>query len=60
MQFSRKLSKAKEEQKRERGKRYLLIRKARDGDTEAKAKLQEEHSITKVWTPEEIEAYENS
>ena len=59
MQFNRKPSKKNEEQQRERGRRYRLIRKARDGDTEAKAKLREKHSITKVWTPEEIEAYEN-
>ena len=60
MLFNRKPSKKNEELQRARGRRYRLIRKARGGDTKAMAKLQEEHGITKVWTPEEIEAYENS
>ena len=60
MLFNRKPSKKNEELQRARGKRYRLIRKARDGDAKAIAKLREEHSITKVWTPEEIESYENS
>ena len=46
--------------KRKRGQRYHLILKARGGDTEAIAKLREEHSITKVWTQEEIAAYEDN
>ena len=55
---NRPLSEKKEEEKRERGQRYRLIRKARRGDPEAIARLREEHSITKVWTQEEIEAFE--
>ena len=50
----------KEEQKRERARRYRLIRKARGGDAKATAKLQEKHRITKVWTQEEIDAYEGN
>ena len=62
MQINRSgpLSKRKEEQKRERARRYRLIRKARGGDAKATAKLQEKHGITKVWTQEEIEAYEDN
>ena len=60
MMFNRRPSKKNEEQQRERGRRYRLIRKARGGDAKALAKLREKHSITKVWTPEEIKAYENS
>ena len=62
MQLSsnRPLSKHKQEEKHARGMRYRLIRKARGGDAEAIATLREEHSITKVWTQEEIEAYEDS
>ena len=52
--------KHKEEEKRARGKRYHLILKARGGDPEAIAELREEHSITKVWTQEEIAAYEDN
>ena len=59
MMFNRKPSKKNEEQQRARAKRYRLIHKARGGDAKAMAKLREEHGITKVWTPEEIEAYEN-
>ena len=57
---NRPLSKVKEEEKRERGQRYRLIRKARRGDPEAITKLREEHSITKVWTQEEIKAFEDN
>ena len=57
---NRPLSKKKEEEKRARGKRYRLIRKARAGDATAIARLRDEHSITKVWTQEEIEAFEDN
>ena len=60
MMFNRRPSKKNEEQKRERGKRYRLIRKARGGDAKALAKLREKHNITKVWTPEEIQKYEDN
>ena len=60
MGSNRPISKQKEKQKRERGKRYDLISRAQQGDAKAMAKLREEHSITKVWTPEEIEEYESN
>ena len=62
MQINRSgpLSKKKEEQKRERARRYRLIRKARQGDAGALAKVREEHQITKVWTQEEIKAHEDN
>ena len=59
MSSYRILSRPKEEEKRERGQRYRLIRNARRGDPKAIARLREEHGITKVWTKEEIEAYED-
>jgi|SaaInl7_200m_RNA_FD_contig_51_1433583_length_405_multi_7_in_0_out_0_1 hypothetical protein len=55
---NRPLSKAKEKEKKERGLRYRLISDAREGSDEAKAKLRDKHGITKVWSQEEIEAYE--
>ena len=55
---NRPLSKQKEKEKLQRGQRYNLIRKARQGDSAAVAKIREEHQITKVWTQEEIDAYE--
>ena len=54
------LSKPKEEEKRARGKRYRLIRKARRGDPAAITRLREEHGITKVWTQKQIEAFEDN
>ncbi len=62
MQFNQNkpLSKKKEEEQRVRGKRYRLIRKAREGDAEAVTKAREDHQITKVWTQEEIDAYEKN
>ena len=60
LSFNIRPSKRREEEKRRRGKRYHLILKARRGDPEAIAKLREEHSITKVWTQEEINAYEDN
>ena len=62
MQLStnRPLSKKREEERRARGQRYRLIRKARGGDPEAIARLREEHNITRVWTQEEITAYEDN
>ena len=56
----RPLSKHKQEEQIRRGQRYRLIRKARRGNPEAIARLREEHGITKVWTQEEIAAYEDS
>ena len=57
---NRPLSKKKEEEKRARGRRYRVIRKARGGDPEAIARLRAEHSITKVWTQKEIATFEDN
>ena len=59
MGSNRPLSKQKEAEKRQRSQRYDLISNARQGDAEAMAKLREKHGITKVWTQEEIKAYED-
>ncbi len=58
MMMNVKRSKRNEEREREVAKRSKLISKASRGDDKAFAELKKNHGITKVWTKEEIEAYE--
>jgi hypothetical protein len=58
MMMNVKRSKRNEEREREVAKRSNLISKARRGDAKAAAELKNNHGITRVWTKEEIEAYE--
>ena len=58
MNINTKQSSRKEAEMRHRSARQRLIDKAAKGDETAIEELRERHSITKVWTKEEIEAYE--
>ncbi len=60
MMMNVRRSKRNEEKEREVAKRSNLISKAQRGDAKAVAELKNNHGITKVWTKEEIEAYEQA
>ena len=60
MMMNVKRSKRNEEKEREVAKRANLIRKARRGDSQAADVLRDRHGITRVWTNEEIAAYEQA
>ena len=60
MMMNVKRSKRNEEREREVAKRSRLISRARRGDDKAVAELKKNHGITRVWTKEEIEEYEQA